>query len=154
MPESQTANVLAIAVAPVFLISGIGMLLNIMSMRYGRVIDRTRFLLREGDRIYKKEISGDHLSYELRVLYERARYLRFTVIFASAAIFCVSMTIFFAFAEKIFAVPLPHFATGFFLVALICLLISLVLLMRDFHKSMVLIKHDLKARAPEATEIE
>jgi hypothetical protein len=150
LTESPTANVLAIAVAPVFLISGIGMLLNIMSLRYGRVIDRTRFLLREGDRIYKEEISGDHLRYELRVLYERARYLRFTVIFASAAIFCVSVTIFCAFAEKIFELPMPHVAIGFFLVALICLLISLMLLMRDFHKSMILIKHDLKSRAPES----
>jgi len=52
-----------------------------------------------------------------------------------------------AFAENIFSVPLPHLATAFFLIALVFLLISLVLFMNDFHKSMVLIKHDLHARA-------
>lgn len=147
MLELQTAEILSIAVAPVFLISGIGMLLNIMSLRYGRVIDRTRFLLREGDRIYQKEISREHLKYELKILYQRARWLRYTVLSAAAAIFCVSLTIFMAFAEKFFSVPLPHLATVFFLIALVFLLISLVLFMNDFHKSMILIKHDLHARA-------
>jgi ABC-type multidrug transport system permease subunit len=149
---TETANILTIAVAPVFLISGIGMLLNIMSTRYGRVIDRTRFLLREGDRIYNQEITGDHLKYELRVLYKRAKHLQWTVMLASAAIFCICLTITFVFAERLLEVPIFQLAPSFFLAALIFLLASVALLLSDFRKSMVLIKHDLQVRAPDAAE--
>lgn len=149
MNDMQTAQMLSIAVAPVFLISGIGALLNIMSLRYGRVIDRTRLLLRGGDKIHQKEMSGEHLKYEIKVLYKRARWLRYTVLCAAAAIFCVSMTIFLAFAENMFNLPMPHYATGFFLIALVFLLTSLVLFMNDFHQSLILIKHDLHARTSD-----
>jgi hypothetical protein len=56
------------------------------------------------------------------------------------------------FAERLLEVPIFQLAPSFFLAALIFLLASVALLLSDFRKSMVLIKHDLQVRAPDAAE--
>lgn len=43
---SDIAHIVQLAVAPVFLIAGIGAILNVVTSRLGRVVDRARFLER------------------------------------------------------------------------------------------------------------
>ena len=46
MSEYQTiSQIMQAAVSPVFLLAGVGALLNVLSGRLGRIIDRLRFLL-------------------------------------------------------------------------------------------------------------
>lgn len=46
-PLSELAAVIQLAIAPVFLLAGIGALLNVVTARLGRAVDRARFLERE-----------------------------------------------------------------------------------------------------------
>ena len=47
MSEYQTiSQIMQAAVSPVFLLAGVGALLNVLSGRLGRIIDRLRFLQR------------------------------------------------------------------------------------------------------------
>ena len=67
------AHVIQLSVAPVFLLSGIGAMLSVMTSRLGRVVDRARVVegevLRDG--IHPKTVSLDELS----TLSRRARFI-------------------------------------------------------------------------------
>src|SRR5262245_37641474 len=65
-----TAHVIQLAVAPVFLLTGVGAMLGVLTNRLGRIIDRARVLedahaSAEGDR-------QQHLERDLRALANRA----------------------------------------------------------------------------------
>ncbi len=47
MPTSSVIQILTASIAPVIVISGIGLLLLSITNRYGRAIDRARLIMRE-----------------------------------------------------------------------------------------------------------
>lgn len=148
LPEgSEVPRIMSASVAPVFLITGIAALLSIMVLRYGRVIDRIRTLLREGPKLYKREISHDHLAQELKSLYTRARLLRVTIILEVISVFCVSITIFTLFSSLSFGFNFHLLPVIFFIASLFFLMVGLVLFIRDFALSLACIEHDMKVRA-------
>jgi len=88
----ETVKVMSASIAPVFLISGVGVILSSMTLRYGRIIDRVRGIL---DTIQQtpNAPNAEFLRKELGYLYKRAVQLRTTIILASTSIFCISLTI-------------------------------------------------------------
>lgn len=80
MPLSDFIRVVELAVSPAILVSGIGLLLLSMTNRFGRVIDRARFLLPNlgadgGDR-------AERIAAQMRILVRRARALRTAITLA------------------------------------------------------------------------
>jgi len=80
MPLSDFIRLLELAVSPAILVSGIGLLLLSMTNRFGRVIDRARFLLPSlgpdgGDR-------AERIAAQMRILARRARALRTAITLA------------------------------------------------------------------------
>jgi hypothetical protein len=47
MPTTSVVQILTASIAPVIVISGIGLLLLSITNRYGRAIDRARLIMRE-----------------------------------------------------------------------------------------------------------
>lgn len=141
-----TANVMQAAIAPVFLISAVAVILSCMMLRYGRVIDRTRSLLREGDLLFGQKRPSEHTHQEIRSLYRRARILRTTIVLASLSIFFVVLAIFFLFIDLMFQQGLPHAPEISFLFSLIVLLVSMGLFIEDFVISLDTLKEDIKLR--------
>jgi hypothetical protein len=135
------------SIAPVFMITGISAVLSIMALRYGRVIDRIRTLLRDGPKLYKKELGGDHLTRELRSLYTRAKLLRIIIILEVVSIFCISITIFTLFLSLSFGVSLPFVPQIFFIISLFFLMVGLILFIQDFAMSLACIEHDMNVRS-------
>ncbi len=145
--SSELAKLMSASIAPVFLITGIAGILATMSLRYGRVIDRIRTLLRDGPKLYRKELRSDHLNRELKSLYKRARLLRMAVILDVISIFSISITIFslfFALTYHLNVLFVPQF---FFIVALVLLMIALGLFIQDFVMSLACIEHDMDVRS-------
>ncbi|MFW7380440.1 MAG: DUF2721 domain-containing protein [Oligoflexus sp.] len=145
--SSEIAKIMSASVAPVFLITGVAAILSIMALRYGRVIDRIRTLLRDGPRLYQKEVGADHLEKELKTLYKRARILRSTIIFEIISVFHISLTIFTLFFSLAFGYELVIGPLVFFIAGLIFLLIGLALFIQDFALSLACIENDLRARS-------
>ena len=146
MTAEQTVQALSASLAPVFLISGVGLLLNGMTARYGRVIDRTRMLLREGKQLYARDTSHDHLEDELRSLFKRAKLLRTTIILASSSIFFIVLTVFLLFAKFAFEVQVAFGPQFCFLASLIVLLVAMSLFIEDFAISLRVIHNDIRVR--------
>ena len=128
---SAVAHVIQLAIAPVFLLSAIGAILNVLAGRLGRIVDRARSLEARAETM-RTLMPDDDL--ELRVLARRAKlinrsvllctitallicvvvallflgsFMRFDVSIAVAALFVTSMSTFFAglvvFLREIFA---------------------------------------------------
>ncbi|RZA12042.1 MAG: DUF2721 domain-containing protein, partial [Proteobacteria bacterium] len=141
--STELAKIMSSSIAPVFLITGIAGILSIMSLRYGRVIDRIRTLLREGPKLYQKELGSDHLHTELRTLYRRARILRVAIITEVASIFAISLTIFAMFFSLSFAIDVMFGPQFLFVASLILLMVGLALFIQDYALSLSCIENDM-----------
>ena len=92
------ASVIQLAVAPVFLLAGIAGLLNVLSVRLGRAVDRVRVV----ETRLGKEPHSDHvtiLQAEITALWSRIRLAHWPIIiFVAAAlvIFLVIVSLFFS----------------------------------------------------------
>jgi len=131
MPSVSVVQILTGSIAPVIVISGIGLLLLSITNRYGRVLDRARALLRELEHGAPADVQATHLDAQLERTYQRARLLRSSMMYASASIFFVSLTILTIFAEFVLALQRDYLAVPFFALCLICLVISIYYSIRD-----------------------
>lgn len=82
MPTFSAGQILTASIAPVIVISGVGLLLLSITNRYGRAIDRVRLLARELEEI-DTESAQRRLGDQLRFTNQRAHVLRSSMLSAS-----------------------------------------------------------------------
>jgi len=116
MDFAEVIPLLQIAVGPVILISGVGLLLLSITNRYGRVIDRSRVL---GAEVRKAGEARANVRAQLRILLRRARLLRTSITFGVAAVLFAAVLVI-----GLFLGSMMHFAPTAFVVAIFsaCLL--------------------------------
>lgn len=141
--DVELFKALSSAIAPVFLISGVSALLASMSTRYGRVIDRTRLVLREASQ-NSANIRPEDVDAELRVLYRRARLLRWTVMFAVSSIFSLAVVLFLIFSITMFGLTVPHLVPTVFSMSLVFLIVSLAMFIEDFAISLHALRREIR----------
>jgi hypothetical protein len=134
---------LSSAIAPVFMISAISALLASMNARYGRVIDRTRLVLREA-RATPKLVNAEDVDAELRVLLRRAKLLRLTVMLAATSIFSLAVCIFLIFLTILIEIRIPYLTPAMFCVAVVFLILSLAIFIRDFAISLHALRREIR----------
>ncbi|MDI1308835.1 MAG: DUF2721 domain-containing protein [Methylotenera sp.] len=120
------------AVAPVFLLTGIGSILGVLIGRLGRSIDRAR-LLNDMPRDKREKFS-----HEFKIVIKRTKWLRRAIGLATLAALsvCVSIAALFISVETGFKMPhivLLAFITSMFsvILALLCFLREIVLASRE-----------------------
>jgi len=137
-------TMLASAIAPVTLISGVAFLITIMSDRYGRSINRIRTLLEENKKIKHSHLDQQHLEEQIKILFSRIRALRNTMTFATGSIFFVVLTICGSFSSLLFKFPNAIFIAITFMIALTFLVVAVSGLIRDILISLQAIKIEIK----------
>ena len=130
IPVGQLVQILPASIAPVIVISGVGLLLLSMTNRYGRAIDRARDLVKD------LEASLDEprrrlVTEQIRIIYRRARSLRTAILLSSLSILCVAVTVLALFAGLVAGVTADYVAVPCFGLSLILLLGSLYFFIRD-----------------------
>ena len=111
------------ALTPVFLIVGIGTLLNSLTSRLARIVDRVRwFDLPEAANCQHKRKS------ELKALSRRMRYANWSINFLCGAAVVVCINIFLLVAQGYFASELTNWIVGSFVSTLALLACGLVCL--------------------------
>ncbi len=129
MATSDLIQILQASIAPVVLISGVGLVLLSMTNRLSRPIDRIRLLCAQlKDRPSQQ---GEDLKRQIEILYRRCRYLQAAIILATASITCVSILILSLFLIYITGCDLTRMAQWLFIAALSFLILSLGLFLRD-----------------------
>lgn len=143
---TELTKVLSGSVAPVFLVTGIAGIIATMSQRYGRVIDRIRTLLRDGPRLYLRQVGHDHLDKELKTLYKRAKLLRITIAIEITSVLFIVLTICSLFLSLAFDLDFNILPSVFFIASLLFLLLGLLLFIKDFWFSLLSIENDMSVR--------
>lgn len=129
-PVSSIAHAIQLAVAPVFLLAGIGALLNVLSSRLGRIIDRARVLEAEA-RARQSDQAG--LEQELRVLSRRARLINRAIGLSTACALLICTIIAAVFLATLAAFNVSIVVAVLFLVAMLALIVALFSFLREVY---------------------
>src|SRR3974390_1465002 len=91
IPISELIPVLQVAVGPVILISGVGLVLLTLTNRFGRAVDRSRQLVKE-----MREMAGPErqsLAGQVDILYRRAPLIRLSIRMAALSVLLAAVLI-------------------------------------------------------------
>ncbi len=126
---AAVAHVIQLSVAPVFLLSGIGAMLAVMTNRLARVIDRARLL--EGRLPTASPGDAKHLHGELGTLSRRAKMINnaITLCTATALLVCAVIAALFVGAFAHFDASVP--VGVLFLMAMLAFFAGLVWFLRE-----------------------
>lgn len=142
----SVVQILTASIAPVIVISGVGLLLLSISNRYGRAIDRVRLLARELSESDPESARRRHLTEQLRLTDDRAHILKRSMLYASVCIFFVSLTILSLFAEQLLGLQRDVLALPCFALCLICLVVSMYFSIRDITVSLAALELEVSER--------
>ena len=114
------AHTIQLSVAPVFLLVAIGNLLNLLSTRLARVVDRMRHLQ---DR-HRATTGTEHdlVVAEIRSIDRRFAYVSRSIGLLVVAGLAIGLTVATLFVEEMASYPLERFAAVFFLIAVALLM--------------------------------
>ena len=131
MNFGDVAHAIQLALAPVFLLTGIAGLLNVMASRLARIIDRGRSLTEESLPEHLK--NTDALHKELNRLERRRHYasLAITACTCSALLVCVVVAV--IFLQAMLQVEFNWLISGLFTAATLTLIVGLAYFLREVH---------------------
>ena len=118
-PVATIAHVIQLSVAPVFLLTGIAGLLNVLTGRLSRIIDRGRVLERS---LLVDDASVHEATHEmLRILSIRARWINIAISLCVGSAILVAVVIMVLFASAFFARNSTGALAGLWVLALLAL---------------------------------
>ncbi|MCM8594313.1 DUF2721 domain-containing protein [Accumulibacter sp.] len=127
---SSVAQVIQLAVAPVFLLAGVGALLGVLANRLARVIDRFHVLERslagEPDPAERAESLATILA-----LSRRARWIHWAISLCTACDLLVCLVVVALFAGAELKVDLSSTIAGLFVAAMLALIAGLACFLRE-----------------------
>jgi len=123
---SDIGHLIQLAIAPVFLLTGVCTNLMVLINRLARIIDRTRLL---EDRL---EIAdNEHYNDELEVLYQRSHLINIAVTLSTSCGLLICLIIAMLFLGDATNLPLDKYIAAFFVFGMIALIGSFVYLLRE-----------------------
>ena len=125
---TSVAHVIQLAVAPVFLLTGVGAILSVLVSRLGRVVDRFRSL--EGG-LVAAESALASVQVEMAILARRARMIHWAIGFCTSCALLVCMVIATLFVGSITGVEMPAVIATLFITAMLSLVAGLLSFLRE-----------------------
>ena len=96
---TDISHLIQSALAPVFLLSGVGVTLGVMTNRLARVVDRARLL---EDRLRQQPGDAAQVHQDLKVLARRARYINVAIIMCGCSAVLIALVVITLFANAFF----------------------------------------------------
>jgi len=134
MSLTDLSPTLQLAIGPVILISGVGLVLLSMTNRFGRIVDRSRILtedLRRAPRPARGRIVA-----QLRILSDRARLLRVCIAFAAISALLAAVLVISLFLGALLQLGMVVIIVSMFVLCMLSLIASLVLFISDISLSL------------------
>jgi hypothetical protein len=145
---SELIPVLQVAIGPVILVSGVGLLLLTMTNRLARVIDRSRLLYRE----LRDDPSLDRCSAlaQMKTLTERAHTIQGAITLASVSVLLAALLVIVLFLTAVLGWEDAWLIGVVFIGCMLSLIGSLVMFIRDLNRSLVALEMELRQIEPPA----
>ena len=140
---NSVSQLIQLSVAPVFLLAGVAGLLNVFTGRLSRIIDKVDKLDKYEDEhqlIPKKDEDISKLKLRRKFLTMRMRNTNLAILFCTSTGLLIAMVIVTMFLSAIFQFKDSFFIALLFISAMICLIISLFLFLREIFYTTSFIK--------------
>ena len=141
-PLSELVPVLQVAVGPVILISGVGLLLLSMTNRLGRAIDRARILRSQWSPA--EPLAQTRITAQLRILWRRADVIRQSIFLASLSLLLAAFLIITLFVAALMRWDAGGILVCLFVGYLVALIGSLSLFIWDVNQSLAALRLELE----------
>ncbi|HET8622913.1 MAG TPA: DUF2721 domain-containing protein [Gemmatimonadales bacterium] len=125
---SSIASAIQLSIAPVFLLTGIGAILGVLTGRLARIVDRSRVLT---DQLHQHPDTLAHLEHDLAMLAMRARLVNRAIGMCTLAALLVCLVIVALFVSAFADAHLAKVIALAFTAAMLALIASLVNFLRE-----------------------
>ncbi len=123
------AHTIQLALAPVFVLVAISNLMNVLSTRLSRIVDRARILQSRHPQTSGRD--HDIIVAEIRSIDRRIGLNNAAIRLLVASGLSVGLTVAILFLEELVSYPLERVAAAFFMVAIALLMWALTLILRE-----------------------
>ncbi len=127
--DVMIVQTIQLALTPVFVLVAIGNILNILSSRLGRVVDRARELQSRHNETQGAE--HDMVVLEIRLVDKRINIITKAIRFMVLSALCIGTTVAVLFLQGLAGLDLHGVAAVIFLASIVLLLVALVLFLRE-----------------------
>jgi hypothetical protein len=129
MPDVYSiTHLIQLAVAPVFLLTGVGAMLSVLTMRMSRVVDRGHVIVKT---VKDTDSTLQDFKEEIQALKTRSEFIHRSIIFCSLTAFFICLVIMTIFAANFIQAKLGILVAGLFGLAMLSFIISLVYFLRE-----------------------
>ena len=125
---------LQLSIGPVILISGVGLILLSMSNRFARVIDRSRLLSKDFNKV--SNIDRIRIIEELKILSSRAKIVRAAIALAVLSVLLAALLVISLFLGALFQMGIAVYIVVIFVLCMLSLVTSLLLFLADINLSL------------------
>ena len=123
LPLTTIAHAIQLAVAPVFLLTGIAGILSVLTNRLGRIIDRSRFL--HGRPVPDVE-TIENFQDELISLRQRARLIHWSIGLCTTSLLLICSVVAILFIGSFIDINMAVIIASLFIAAMFCLILALL----------------------------
>jgi hypothetical protein len=123
LPVTTIAHAIQLAVATVFLLTGIAGILSVLTNRLARIIDRSRFL--HGKLLPANE-TNEAIQTELKSLKQRARLIHWAIGLCTASLLLICSVVAVLFLGSFIALDMAVVIATLFIAAMFCLIMALL----------------------------
>lgn len=131
---SAIASQIQLAVAPVFLLAGVGALLNVMASRLARVVDRARKVAAAAESLDPDERA--QAKEELKLLAKRIKAANLAIVCCTASALFVCVVVAILFVTEPTRLGAERIISSLFIVAMVLLIAGLVLFLQEIRLAM------------------
>ncbi len=132
------AQTIQLALAPVFVLVAIGNIMNILSTRLGRIVDRSRHLVEQ----HPDTTGADHdeIVREMRLVDRRIHLIGRAILLLVLAGLCIGLTVVLLFIEDFAAINLKLYVATTFIFSLGLLMGALLLFLRETREAAAVLR--------------
>jgi len=124
LPVTTIAHAIQLAVAPVFLLTGVASILSVLTNRLSRIIDRSRFL--HGKLLSVIEETNPAIQIEIKSLKKRAHLIHWAIGLCTTCLLLICSVVAVLFIGSFKAFNMSELIAYLFIAAMICLIMALL----------------------------
>jgi hypothetical protein len=133
-PVSAIAHLISLAIAPVFLLAGIGSILNVLAGRLARSVDRWRRLEERYEGLEGERLA--EATHELHILDRRMTVINLAIGCCTSSALFICLVVAILFVADLADVPFGRAVAWLFIAAMLMLVTGLVLFLYEVRLAM------------------
>lgn len=141
IPLDHLVPILQLAIGPVILISGVGLLLLTLTNRFGRLLDRARLLNRDRTETPEHDTAAGE---QIAILHRRASILRLSITLGAITVLLVAVLILALFIAALFELEAGWLIAGLFCVSQVSLIGSMLAFIRDMNLALAAVRLEIR----------